>query len=65
MKGDQILLPGTVTERDVFKRVMRRIGGRGGSRNTEAQNEARRANMQKAIAARWPDRKERTGNTKT
>jgi len=55
-KAEQFIMEGMVTEQDIFRKMMREIGSRGGSRKTVAQTEARRTNIAKAIAKRAENR---------
>jgi len=43
-KPQQTVLPGIETEHDIFRRVMRRIGAKGGKANTPKQQRTRRRN---------------------
>lgn len=52
-RREQLIMQGVVSEMDVFRSVMRRIGARGGHMNTPAQHKARCRNLRKATAARW------------
>jgi len=45
LSDGQMLLPGTVTEIDVFRSIMSKIGRVGGLRRTAAQTESRRRCM--------------------
>lgn len=51
-QGGQLLLPGTVTEWEVYKSVLRRVSAKGGNANTLAQKIARTNNMIKLNARR-------------
>jgi len=45
--SDQLLMPGVLSERDIFLSCMKRLGSKGGRANTPAQMEARRLSMLK------------------
>jgi len=48
--SDQLILGGILTERDIFRAIMRKIGARGGSACTPAQTEHRKRSMAKINA---------------
>lgn len=57
-KPEQTLLSGVLTEDEVFRSVMRRLGAKGGKANTEKQRQQRMANVDKMLSARREKRKQ-------
>jgi len=57
-KAEQLILAGTISEMDVFRSVMKRIGKKGGSKNSLAQKEARRRNVKIMLEKRALRKKE-------
>lgn len=58
-EGNQTIMPGVLTEMDIFRQVMRRMASRGGKAGTAAQLAARRKTIKKATRARMRKRRER------
>ena len=56
----QAVLPGILTEKDIFRQMMRKIGARGGAKNTSAQQEHRRRTI-KAVNERKKAKKDNQG----
>jgi len=56
--ASQLLLSGTLTEDQVFRQVMRKLGAKGGSVNSKAQEAARRRNLLAANERRAKIRKD-------
>jgi hypothetical protein len=54
---DQLILPGTMTLRDVLRERCREIGAKGGRSRSEAKRQAGRKNVKKATAARMAKRR--------
>jgi len=54
----QTLFPGVLTEDDIFRQCMRKIGAKGGHANTDAQRKARSNNLRKAREAKAARAKE-------
>lgn len=57
-KEDQILMDDVVTESMVFRKVMSRLGKKGGGKNSKKQWEQRFKNLQKMSEKRWPKKEE-------
>jgi len=60
-KAEQTLLPGVVTEQEVFRSMMRKIGAKGGRARTAKKQDASRRNLQKALEARRAKRGKGSG----
>jgi len=49
---EQLIMAGVVSEKDIFRSMMKKIGAKGGNANSDAQQKARHLNIRKAIAGR-------------
>ena len=61
MKGAQTIMPGILTEDQIFRQVMRRHAAKGGKANTDQQRRARIRNLKVGRAALAAKRAKRRG----